>query len=49
MVFLSWKTAGLCKMDWGRLLGQNQLAVLGDPQAVGFAVVADQDFPIALE
>jgi hypothetical protein len=31
------------------LLGENQLAVLGDAQAIVFTFVADQDFLTALE
>jgi hypothetical protein len=33
----------------GRLLGQDQLAVFGDAQAVGFPLVGNQDFLATLE
>jgi hypothetical protein len=33
----------------GQLLGQDQLAVFGDAQAVGFPLVGNQDFLVALE
>jgi hypothetical protein len=33
----------------GQLLGQDQLAVFGDAQAVGFPLVGNQDFLATLE